>query len=258
MAKYSAVQAPIFAIFDPGLYDEVRYEWKGTNLLYLLGLIFVIVLMLAISWWYQLNMVVSKEATKIIAQLPVMTFQDGEMSIDKPSPYTISNPWPTSKDEDMSLAVFDMDGKYSSPEDAKTAVLFTKKEMIPAKDGKRTVYGDIGSNGKLDADTISGMVKMFVIWVPILVVLLGLPFLWSLHALQALIYAGVAAVVGQMSGSPMPFDAALRLAIIAMSPVMLLSTGMSCTNTFVPFWGFITIPIVIGYIVFAVRTTAKT
>lgn len=257
MAKYSAVQAPIFAIFDPGLYDEVRYEWKGTNLLYLLGLIFFIVLILGVTWWYQLNMVASKEAQKIIAQLPVMTFKDGAMSIDKPSPYLVTNPWPTSRDEGMSLAVFDMDGKYTSPEEAKTAILFTKTEMIPAHDGKRTVYGQIGSDGKLDPDTINGMLKMAVIWLPILVVLVGLPFLWSMHALQALIYAGVATVVGQMTGCPMPFDAALRLAIIAMSPVMLLSTGMTCTNTFVPFWGFITIPIVIGYIVFAVRTTAK-
>lgn len=256
MSKYSAVQAPIFALFDPGLYDAVRYEWKGTNLLYLCGLLAVLTAATALGLFIQLTAVSNNEAQKIIGQFPKMTFKDGEMSIDKPSPYRVSNPWPTADDAGMSLIVFDTSGNLTSTDDAKAAILFTKTEMV-SNSGKNLTYSTYGQSGVIDQDLINSWLRMGVFLIPVAFFLFGWPLAWIGHAFQGLIYAGIAALVGQVSGSPLPFSAALRLSIMCMTPVMLISTVMYISHLIIPYWQFLCIPVIIGYIVFAIRTTAK-
>lgn len=251
------MQAPIFALFDPGLYDAVRYEWKGTNLLYLFGLLAALTAATSLGMFIQLTAVSNNEAPKIIGQLPVMTFKNGEMSIDKKSPYRVTNPWPTKEDSGSSLMVFDTSGTFTNVDDAKTAVLFTKTDMVSAS-GKDTPYSTFGQDGVIDQNTISGWLRMAIFWMPVLFFVIGWPLAWIGHAFQALIYAGIAALVGQISGSPLPFSAALRVAIMAMTPVMLISTVQYIAHANIPYWQFLCIPVVIGYIVFAIRTTAKT
>jgi hypothetical protein len=263
VSKYNAFNAPLFSIFDPGLYREVRYKWEGTNLFYLLGLILCILIVSATAWFICMNRVVEQAAPKIVNNLPVMTFDNGELSIDKDSPYFIYEQFAGTTPVASSIALmkFDTSRDISSLEGGDTLILFSKKTLVlPMMTMSYQGFG----NSKLLPATVDGMLRMSTFVIPVLYVLIGLPFLWTLHAMQAILYAGVAVVLAQMSASKLPFDAAMRLALIAMTPVMLLSTVFTIMQTamgtrmpYLEHWGFLTVPIVIGYLVFAVRSSSQ-
>lgn len=254
MTTYTAFNAPFFSIFDPGLYREVRYKWEGTNVFYLFGLILCILVISAVSWFIFFDKVYKDHSQRLVQQMPVMTFKNGELTIDRDSPYLVEPEFAPS----IALLKFDTT-QDSTSSNGEAMVLFSKKTLVMPFMSMPYPFG----NTTLPPEAVGGMLRMSTFTIPVLYVLIGLPFLWTLHTMQAILYAGVAVLLAQMSATKLPFDAAMRLAIMAMTPVMLLSTALTVVQwtmgamlPYLEHWGFITVPIVIGYLVFAIRSSS--
>lgn len=205
---------------------------------------------------------VANEGGKLLKQVPEMTFKDGDLvKIDKPVPYTVKNPWVPEGDP---LIVFDPRLEAIEPDELKSQFLFGKSRIYskPDKDDPMPFAGSSGlayslgiTDGVLTGDLISESLTWFMIGFSVISVVLGIPLVWALLAVQSVFYALTAILIGNLIGNKLSFREAYRLAIMCITPVTVVSTVLAAFVVNVPFWEFITIPIVLVYIAFAVFFT---
>jgi hypothetical protein len=86
---------------------------------------------------------------------------------------------------------------------------------------------------------------------------LVLGFAFVIRSVQALLYGGIAMVLASMLKIRLPLSAAVSIAIMAMTPVLLLDALMVWRQIVVPFWGLGGFLLAMGYLVFGIRSVAR-
>lgn len=255
MKKYSIMQPLYLSFYSRDLYQDVRTNWKGTGFLYLF-------LLLAITWvpvMYKVHVGISEgikqEAPKYIEQVPKITITRGEVSIDQPVPYSISDP-----DTRAPLMVIDTSGTITSLDQTTALALLTKnKFMYQERRRAETRIYDLSKidSFTLDRDVVNKWVQAF----RKLFATLAYPFALAgscvFRILQILLYAGIGMLFVNLLKARLDYLTVLRLASVSITPVIILSTLLTLSGVRVPFLWLICFVIAMGYLFFAVKSNAE-
>jgi hypothetical protein len=235
--------------FSPALWRDVGRRWGGICFLYML-------ILQTASWavdmsvWYpKLTAYARDEVPKIAAKVPAIEIKDGIATADVEQPYIIRDP-----DSGKALFVIDTTGATTEPPEVPSGLLTRDSLIIRDENKVQTLPLKELPPMSINPGTVQAafdkIVGMF--W-PV-----GLPIaaiVWMiLRLLQMLIYGLLAMAVGSGVRPPLGFAAGMRLAAIAITPVILLDTVLWAVG--MPMWCFwwIAAPVLeIVLLVFMVR-----
>jgi hypothetical protein len=254
MKRFSILEPLYLSFYSSDLYRDVRTNWKGTGFLYLL-------LLLAVTWlpvMYKLHVgiaeSVQQEAPKYLDQVPKITIVRGEVSIDRPVPYTISDP-----DGGTPLMVIDTSGTITSFEQTKALVLLTKNKLMYQQPNRAEtrIYDLSKVDGlTIDREFVNGWVQAFRKYFTAIAYPFALAGSFSYRVLQLLIYAAIGMLFVNLLKVQMDYMAVLRLASVSITPVIILTTLRTLTGFHVPLFWLLCFVLAMGYLFFAVKANS--
>ena len=254
MKRYSIYHIPVMSFFSKNLYRDVASQWNGTCFVYLL-------LLLIICWIAPISKLnaglgsfIENDAPGIISQVPVITIAGGTASIDEAQPYYIKDP-KTGK----ILFIIDTTGKITSLAETEAAALLTKTEGIVRKSAVETraislaQMGDLTMNQELIWKFLTGTKKLlFPLLYPLCI--LG-SFVFRI--IQALIYGAIGMLFALMFRSKIPYDALLRIAVVAVTPAIIIKTLVNLFGVGIPLPALWYLLIAMGYLFFGVKAASR-
>jgi uncharacterized protein DUF1189 len=255
MKRYSLLQPLYLSFFSRDLYRDVRSNWKGTGFLYLL-------LLLALTWMpvmaklhASLAAGIRQEAPKFVNQVPKITILHGEVSIDRPVPYTIADP-----DSGTPLLVIDTSGQISSLDQTPAVALLTKDKFMFRQERKgETRIHDLAAIDEftLDRDRVNGWVQAFGKYFATVAYPFALAGSFVYRILQMLLYAAIGLLFAKMLNASLDYVTVLRLASVSITPAVILSTLRTVVNVTVPAFWLLCFAVAMGYLFFAVKANAE-
>jgi hypothetical protein len=255
MKKFSIIHIPVLSFFSKELYRDVGLYWKGVNFSYLL-------LLLAICWIPTMIKIhigfsdfINNEVPAVVEQVPEITITNGEVSISEPQPYYIKDP----QNGDV-LAIIDTTGTIKSLEDPNAICLLTKTNIMwrQVEFETRTIDLSEVKNFVLDSERIMGWLhtaRKFLIIIIYPFALLG-SYLYRI--VQALIYAAVGLLFALWCKVTLSYATLLRLAVVAVTPCVLVKTILGIAGVHLPYAGLIYLVAALAYLFFGVHATAQT
>lgn len=255
MKRYSLLQPLYLSFFSRDLYQDVRRNWKGTGFLYLLLLLSLTWLPVMVKLHQATAEEIRLEAPRFIDQVPRITIIRGQVSIDRPVPYTISDP-----DSGAPLMVIDTSGTVASFEQMTAPVLLTKDKLMYRKPNRaETRIYDLSMIEELtlDRDRVNGWVQVFGKYFALVAYPFAVAGSFAYRILQVLLYAAIGLLFVKMLKTPIEYPVVLRLASVAITPVIILSTVRMLAGMHVPLLWLISFAIATGYLYFAVKANAE-
>lgn len=253
MKKHHILESLFLSFYSKSLYQDIAKAWKGLALGYLL-------LVMAICWLpfsYDFHRFLSHYADQIlpdiIQQVPIITIAKGKLSIDKPVPYVIKQPG-----DQQALIIFDTSGKYTSLEHLDAFVLFTRDNVIvrdpSASIPKFTTYSLAKfQDGTISKADIHFIADKIIFWSSVLMYPFSVIIAFVYRFLQILILAGISLLLASLFRITLTYPAAVRLTVVAFTPMLILSTLVEYFSLSIPYWGIISFLLVIGYLGYAVH-----
>ncbi len=254
MKRYSILHPLVLSFFSQSLYQDVGRNWKGVGFVYLL-------LLLALSWVpdivkMQLGLTnfLRSDAAGLVRQLPRITISKGEVSTEVDTPYFINDP-KTGKP----AAIIDLTGKITSLEGSEALVLLTKKQLIMKKSTAETRVYDLSAVKQFSFDRawIEGWLQIAGNWFVPALFPFAVLFSYVYRILQALIYGLIGLLFTKFVKASLDYSATVRLAVMAITPVVLLTALLDFLETQIPFWSLICFFIAMGYLFYAVKANAS-
>ncbi len=256
MRRYSLLHPLWMAFYDGAIYEDVARNWQNRPFLYLLLLLALCWIPFTIQTQNQVDVWVSREAPFYIDQIPDLTLSDGELSTSSITPTLL-------RDRDgMVLVVIDPTGQYTSLEDTEAPILVTRTQIFIRGEGDQIEIQSLPSG---PPETLTRE-DMYVVadWTRSLVntllfpVLLVLSFVY--RTLQSLLYAYVASFFTASAGRHLPYRTLLNLAIIAITPAVVLDTVHMLMESPLPdwFWWPACVLLSLGYLRFGIRVSMAT
>ena len=251
MRRYSILHPLWMAFYAGDIYDDVARNWRIQPFLYL-------IVLLAIGWipgsmqiQNTVNDWVTHEAPFIIEQMPTITISEGQLSTSVNGPVMIHDR------TDHVFMIIDPTGAYTSLDGTEASVLLTKTE-IHVRDATSNVQKQpifSGPEEQLTQETlyeitdyVRSLVNTFIF--PCLVVVS-----YIFHMVQVLIYGFLGSHYLTALRKALPYRTLVHLAIIAITPAILLDGLHDLMNTPFPswFWWPVCFLLSIGYLVFGIR-----
>lgn len=251
MKRYSYFHAFIFSFFSKSFYQDVARYWRGTGYLYIFIALLLLWIPSVIKMQRGFSRFADQEAPRFTQQIPRITIRKGEVSTDVTNPYFIK------ADDGKPLVIIDTTGQYQSLDDTEAFVLLTKNKVI-ARDERQTRIYDLSSVDSFDFDRTraeSWLQTARTCLVPV-VFPLAVLFSFIFRAIQILIYAAIGLLFARMLNANLSYLTLMRLAAVALTPVLLLSLLLEFLPFAVPGRWLIGILIGLGYLFFAVRSNA--
>jgi len=248
--RYHIWQVPPLAFFSRSLYRDIALRWQGVAFGYLL-------LLLALCWIPGVIRIqrsfaafVDEEAPLIIEQVPEITIIDGQAFVDHPQPYTIRDP-----ETDEALLVIDTTGTITSLEQTDARGLVTARQAIFQKSAIETRSFSFESVDRyiLDQQKIYGWLDTAKAWAaPVLYPLCTLGS-FAYRIVQVLFYACIGLLLVSLCKGKLPFEALLRLSVVAITPAIIIGTLLDAAAIEFPLAGLWFFLLAIGYLLFGIR-----
>ncbi len=256
MRRYNLIQPYWLSFLSRDLYADVVRHWPGFAFLYLL-------LLLAVAWVPDMvrmqrsfSRYVEQESPALVAQMPKITITNGEASFDPPGPHHIKDP-ATGKIFMVLDTAADMGTLEEFPD---ATILLTRTQVITRQAGRgQTRAQDLTGIQSFSIDQ-EGVRRFFGVlknWLGILVYPFALLGSYAYHILQALLNGLIALVIAGLVKTRLEYSAAVRLGVIAVTPVIVVDTLLGAFGAKPPYWWWLSIPIVIWYLFFGVRAAAE-
>ncbi len=251
MKLYSILHAFVLSFFSKSFYRDVGQNWRGTGLLYLLILLVVVWIPTLITMQIGFSRFVDQEAPQFTQQLPRITIKKGQASTDVQTPYFI-------KDKTGEpVIIIDTTGEYANLDDTPASVLLTKTKVFTRNRRETRIY-DLEAVGSFEMDRlrVEGWLQTGKHWlVPVLtpILLIGA---FIIRTIQILIYAAIGLLFAKMLDTNLSYQTLMRLAAVALTPVLLLNLLLEFLPFSIPLWWLIGIVIGLTYMFVAVRSNA--
>lgn len=257
MKEIRTYLAPFMSFFSGDLYRQVARNWRGIGFGYLTVVTLVCVGLSSIG----LSVAINSAADSLLAKLPGITFtNDSKLSIDKPVPHVVQLDLPGEQNK----IVFDTSGKTKSLEDAAGAIALVTEDELILKDSvseeNRTTWKSLNANEKwsLTPKNIAEMKTVIGQLIIGVMVVLGLLSLFG-HFFLALLYGAIGLIMSNVTGAKVGYGTAVRLTAVAMTPAMIVSMVLMLIGqiSLASWWGWLSIPVTLGYLYFACASAAK-
>lgn len=249
MRRYSYFQVPSLSFFSNDLYIDVGKNWKGVNFLYLLLLLAVCLVPTMISLHRGVSDFINNEAPALVNQVPKITITDGLVSIKEAQPYYIKDP-----DSNEALAIIDTTGQIDSIEDMNAFCLLTSDKIIIKQSKFETRTYDL-SNIKafaVDSERITGWLHVGGKFLAIIAYPFALLGSLVYRVVQALIYAAIGLLFASVCKTTLPYTALIRLAVVAMTPCIIVGTILGLIDVSIPAWLYLVVAL--AYLFFAIKS----
>lgn len=236
--QYSVWQTPIAAFYNKSFYVNAANNWPGSGALYMfvMCLIATVVAVAPVAVFCY-NAVTDKSLPQFLQQLPRVTLQDGQVSIDKPSPYQIKD------QQGTVVAEFrcDQSGEPKlSSSGPNPPIIVTRDKIFIAEgtsghsEGQTHSFSDFKANVSFDGNDLYRLIQQIMIWVPV-----ALFLFWSIgnylgHLFQMLVFGGFAQLLCSGKSHAISFGAGMRLASIAMTPSIVISIALGLIEILAP------------------------
>jgi hypothetical protein len=251
MKKYSLLHPPILSFFSKDLYRDVGQNWKGIAALYL-------VLLLAFCWIFEtwavnekVSQFITNKVPLFIEQIPQITIQDGNVSINEPEPYFLYDP-----ETSEVIAIIDTTGQYNSLDNTKAYLLLTNNKLIGRESETETRIYDLSQIDEffLDQDSINNFFDIFKTYFPFVFYVFAVIFSFVFRLVLVLIYGAIGFLFCKIANVKLTYQTLIRLAVIASTPVIILDTVLEVSNINIPFFWLISFAIAMCYLYFGVRS----
>ena len=224
--KFNSVTA-LFTFYLPSLWRDVGRRWWGIGFLYMLMLLLITWAALFIHASQALNDFIAGEAPKVTRQIPKITINKGQASVDVPEPYTISD-----SQTGKPLAIIDTTGQTTAPPANYPSLLLTKTELQVRKNAGEVQINSLAGfpNMSFDGTTVQGGLRktaqfFWPVGYPVIVIL-NLIF----YLVLMLIFAAIGLAFASGTGARLGYGALLRLSAISMTLPILLGTLFTFTS----------------------------
>lgn len=266
MKEIPAFQAPFLAFYSGDLYRDVARRWGGIGMCYLLLLTFCSLTVSNTIMYFTVN----KYVESIVDRIPELSVKDNKLSLLGHSPYILDIEGENGK---KAKFVFDTSGKVTTLKEAQADLLVTADAVIikdTIEGEKTTTLAEIfrqanPPDGKMpDLTLTKDMLAQFKTTIKqcVVAMMVGLTVIFMLgHFILSLIYGAMGCIMASITEANLGYGACTRLAAVAMTPSILISTLMSFGGAsllqFALIWSLLTIPLTLGYIYFACASAAK-
>jgi hypothetical protein len=254
MKRYTTVHPLFMSFYSKSLYRDVGANWRKISYLYLLLLLSVCLIPVMFRTHQMVSDYVHAKAPEIVKQIPVITITKGEVSADVNMPYVIRDP-----ESKAPVVVIDTTGQTTTLKDSGAFVLLTKKSLIIRKEKSGTRTFDLS---EIESLTINQSVayewiETFLDYFIFVLYPLSLIFSLALRIVQALIFALMGLVLSTRLRADLKFSSFMSLAIVAMTPSIMLDTVYNYIDIAIPSWWLVDFIIALGYFFFALRAVAE-
>jgi hypothetical protein len=229
----------------------VGQNWRGIAALYL-------VLLLAFCWIFEtwavnekVSQFITNKAPLFIEQIPQITIQDGNVSINEPEPYFLYDP-----ETSEVIAIIDTTGQYNSLDNTKAYLLLTNNKLIGRESETETRIYDLSQIDEffLDQDSINNFFDIFKTYFPFVFYVFAVIFSFVFRLVLVLIYGAIGFLFCKIANVKLTYQTLIRLAVIASTPVIILDTVLEVSNINIPFFWLISFAIAMCYLYFGVRS----
>ncbi len=257
MRRFSLLHPLWMAFYEGAIYEDAARHWRNRTFLYLLLLLALTWIPFTIQMQNEVDDWVSREAPFYIDQVPDLSLSGGELTSSSSAPTLLRDR------EGTVLAVIDPTGQYTSLDDTEAPVLVTRTQIFIRGEGDLV---DVTNLPEGPPETLTRE-DLYVIadWTRSLVNTLLFPVLlvlsYAYRTVQTLLYAYVAsfftASAGASAGGVLPYRTLLNLAIIAITPAVVLDTVHMLMESPLPdwFWWPACVLLSLGYLRFGIRVT---
>jgi hypothetical protein len=252
--KYSRVTALVLSFFSADLYRDVARRWRGIGLLYLILLLALSWLLYAAKLQVGFTRFVQHDAARVLNGFPAITIKNGVVSIDRPEPYV----WRDADNGEVILYV-DTSNAFDTPEAASAKVKLGRSQLIAKQSEYETRTYDL-SRFKyffVDRARLLGWLQTSSYWIGLGIFVFGLVFTLIWHLIQILIYGAIGLALASMMNARLDYAALVRLAAVAITPAIVLSTVLDLAGVQIPFVGWLYLGLEIGFLAFAVKANAQ-
>ena len=252
--RYGLLHPYVMAFFSRSFYADVAAHWRGRAFVHLL----VILLLAATAYTRHfqglIDTFVTQEAPAIIAQIPRITITDGTVHVSVSEPYTIREP-----DNDRVFAVIDTTGQITSFKQTNALMLLTASRLAVRLGPEDVRIVDLSPIDTLQIDqaAVSQWLADIQAWSPFIIFPLALGFSFIFRSMQALLYGGLGVALAGLLKTPIAYGAAVSVAIMAMTPVLLLDAVLMLAHIDLPLWGLLGFLLAVGYLAFGIRSALR-
>ncbi len=253
MKRYSIFHPLVLSFFSGSLYRDVGQRWRGTGLAYLLLALALVWIPTVISAHLGFEKFADHDSRQIVEQIPAITISHGKISTDVTTPYFIKAP------DGTPLMIIDTTGKYQTLDDTPAQLLLTKSKLLMRQGTSETRTYDLSGVQSFFVDRARvegwlGIAKrlFFPVFYPVAVIL---SFIF--RAIQMLIYALIGLLFARMLAVNLNYKVLMRLAAVAITPVLVLDLVLEFVPFHIPLWSLIGLVIGLAYLFFAVKANAE-
>jgi hypothetical protein len=250
MKQFSIYHIPALSFFSKALYRDMGLRWKGTAFGYLLALLAICWIPTMVKLQHGLAEFVRTTAPKIVSQIPRLDLVHGVVSTEEPRPYFIQDP-ATGKN----VAIIDTTGSISSLTGTDADFLVIQKKIIYRVSPVDTRNIDLGQIEKfsLDQAKINGWLSLMAAYLALAVY----PFMvlgsYLFRIVQALVYAAIGLLLAFLCKGQISYLALIRLAVVAVTPSIIVRTLIGITQIQVPYAGLLFFALAMAYLFFGVK-----
>ena len=256
MRRYNVVQPYWLSFISKDLYRDVAQNWRGFGFVYLL-------LLLALAWLPDVVKIhrgfagfVEKEGEALVAQMPKITITNGEVSLDPPGPHYVKDP-----ETGKVMIILDTSadiGAFGEYPDAK--ILLTRTQLITRQERSgQTRAQDLAgvSSFSIDQDGMRRFFGVLKSWLGVFLYPFALLGSYAYRILQALLYGAIGLAIAGIVKAKLEYAASVRLAVMAITPVIVVSTLLDTLAKTPPYWWLLCFVIAMWYLFFGVKAATE-
>src|SRR3990172_1304212 len=221
MRKFGLFHPLVLSFYSQPLYQDVARNWRGATFLYLLLVLALYWLPGMVKMQRDMSEFLEKDAPAALQQIPRITITDGVVSTDVETPYYIKDP-----ETGKPFLILDLTGEFTSLEGTGAKMLLTRNQLIAQKSTMETRTYDLSGikSFSIDRETIERWLQLARSWlVPLLFPIIHI-FSYCDRLFQTFVYGLIGLIIAKLFHVPLGLMASVRLAIIAITPVLLLDT----------------------------------
>lgn len=223
--KYKFWQLPFFAFFSTRAYRYVGQELRGFGFLYLLILVAITALVPIISLTTLTKYLFVDRGDQIAEQIPIMTFQKGKLSLDRPTPCFVIDP-----QSGFCLMAFDTNGQLASHSNEFNCIL--TQDAISVRGMKRSFEGI--DNFKLDSRDFKRILAIGAYLLPLFFYVLLVPTNWLLCICIVLGFSVPGLILSRALSVSLKYEGIVRIASLALGNILLIGALLQLAQIILP------------------------
>jgi len=231
-------------------YAEAALRCRGAGLVYLLVVVALVqvvavtVIAVAFQQW------ITREVPRFTGQIPAMTIDRGRLSTAVAMPYRLVDP-----KTGQAWAIVDTAGTLEELPREPGSVLVTSTEVIVRKSALETRVFQLApvSHLVVDGPTVQRWIGTLSLFLPPFLYCVLVPFGWAWNLACAAVLALVGLLFARGRAPRLEFAAVMRIAAVALTPVILLDTLLAAVHARFPGWAVVSLGIGLAYTWFGVR-----